>query len=187
MSPLGVNSRHDHADVRLSRSIVYLHVALHLDRRAGRSGMTAAEQQGLAHRPRRGSLRDGAAVRAPTRTLAPRAISGRGQVRGGLHGCCSARRVSLKAWLLGRGGGARGRLCQRREWSCVAFFAGFRRREASQAVWRRCWWSFWRLWAAARSRHSDLTADRPRREKRRKPRLLLIWPNTGSTMPWRFR
>ena len=36
------------------------------------------------------------------------------------------------------------------------------------------------------SRHSDLTADLPRRENRRKPRLCLIWAKTGSTMALAF-
>ena len=38
-----------------------------------------------------------------------------------------------------------------------------------------------------RQQHSDLTAERPRRWKRSAPRLLLICPKTGSTLPWRLR
>ena len=56
----------------------------------------------------------------------------------------------------------------------VALVGRFRAVRACQAAWRRCWWSLSRLWVAAMSRHSDLTADLPRRENLRKPRLLLI-------------
>jgi len=47
-------------------------------------------------------------------------------------------------------------------------------------------WSFSRLWVAAVSLHSQRTADLPRRPNRSIPRLCLIWPNTGSTVAWRF-
>jgi hypothetical protein len=56
-----------------------------------------------------------------------------------------------------------------------------------QAMASWCRWSLRRLWVAVSSRHSDLTADRPRRWKRSAPRLDLIWPKTGSTLPWRLR
>ena len=111
--------------------------------------------------------------------------SGRRRSRGSR--CRSARRVSLKRMAAPSSWEREGRCVSDGTGRVSLFSRVSRRREASQAVWRRCWWSFWRLWAAASSRHSDLTADRPRREKRRKPRLLLIWPNTGSTMPWRLR
>ena len=58
---------------------------------------------------------------------------------------------------------------------------------AGQAVaswWR---WSLSRLCVAASSRHSDLTAERPRRRNRFAPRLALICPKTGSTIAWRCR
>jgi hypothetical protein len=42
------------------------------------------------------------------------------------------------------------------------------------AVANRCPWSFRRLWVAAASRHSERTADLPRRWKRVKPRLNFI-------------
>ena len=57
----------------------------------------------------------------------------------------------------------------------------------AQAVASWCRWSLRRLWVAVNSRHSDLTADLPRRWKRSAPRLLLIWPKTGSTVPCRLR
>jgi hypothetical protein len=44
-----------------------------------------------------------------------------------------------------------------------------------------------RLWVAVRRRHSDLTADLPRREKLLAPRFDLTWPKTGSAVPWRLR
>ena len=50
-----------------------------------------------------------------------------------------------------------------------------------------CWWSLSRLWVAVRSRHSDRTADLPRRRNRFAPRSALICPKTGSTVPCRFR
>ena len=53
------------------------------------------------------------------------------------------------------------------------------------AVW---WlWSLSRLWVAVMSRHSDRTADLPRRWNLSILRLCLVWPKTGSIMPWRFR
>src|SRR5215211_6626892 len=57
---------------------------------------------------------------------------------------------------------------------------------ADQAAASWCWWSLRRLWVAVRRRHSDLTADLPRRKKRLAPRFDLICPKTGSTLPWRF-
>src|SRR3954452_25308266 len=56
--------------------------------------------------------------------------------------------------------------------------------QAAASWWR---WSLSRLWVAVRRRHSDLTADLPRRSKRLAPRWDFTWPNTGSTMPWRCR
>jgi hypothetical protein len=41
-------------------------------------------------------------------------------------------------------------------------------------------WSLSRLWTAACRRHSERTADLPRRWNRRKPRLNLFWAKTGS-------
>jgi hypothetical protein len=54
------------------------------------------------------------------------------------------------------------------------------------AVAARWVWSLSRLCVAAASRHSDRTAERPRRWKRSIPRLCLICPNTGSIVAWRF-
>ena len=83
--------------------------------------------------------------------------------------------------------------------------AGFwaRRRGAGLAVVRSDWppsrpfqapvaaiwwlWSFNRLWVAASNRHSESTAERPRRRKRWNPRLCLTCPNTGSTVAIRLR
>jgi hypothetical protein len=56
------------------------------------------------------------------------------------------------------------------------------RQAAAAAAWRQ---SLRMLWVAARSRHSALAAERPRRWKRSAPRLCLIWPNTGSMTAWR--
>ena len=59
------------------------------------------------------------------------------------------------------------------------------RRDQMGASW--CWWSFSRLCVVVRSRHSDLTADLPRRRKRFTRRFDLICPKTGSTVPCRLR
>ena len=48
-------------------------------------------------------------------------------------------------------------------------------------------WILSRLCVAAANRHSERTADLPRRWKRSIPRLNLSCPNTGSTVAWRFR
>ena len=61
------------------------------------------------------------------------------------------------------------------------------RPSVGQAAASRCWWSLSRLCVAVRRRHSDLTADLPRRKKRLAPRFDLICPKTGSTVPWRLR
>jgi hypothetical protein len=45
------------------------------------------------------------------------------------------------------------------------------------AIWYR--WSFNRLWVAASNRHSERTAERPRRRKRWNPRLCLSCPYSG--------
>ena len=58
---------------------------------------------------------------------------------------------------------------------------------SGQVVARWCLWSLRRLWVAVSIRRSVLTAERPRWWKAWAPRLCLIWPKTGSIMPWRFR
>jgi len=107
--------------------------------------------------------------------------------------CWSSRRVSRKCTgvLLA---GLVTRSASRARWPVVgcggrsrAISGGFAAVGVFQALRSWCWWSLSRLWVAAISRHSDLTADLPRRENRRKPRLLLICANTGSTVPWRLR
>jgi hypothetical protein len=50
-------------------------------------------------------------------------------------------------------------------------------------VWRQ---SLSRLWVAVIRRHSDLTADLPRRWKRSQRRLNFASAKTGSIMPWRL-
>jgi hypothetical protein len=56
---------------------------------------------------------------------------------------------------------------------------------AAAAIW--CLWSFIRLWVAVLSRHSERTADLPRRWKRSIRRLCLVCANTGSTIALRRR
>jgi hypothetical protein len=58
-----------------------------------------------------------------------------------------------------------------------------------QAVAVAIWWlwSFRRLCVAAISRHSDRTADRPRRWNRSIFRLNFTCANTGSIIPWGLR
>ena len=70
---------------------------------------------------------------------------------------------------------------------CGAAVGGALGARPDQAGASRCWWSFNRLWVAVRSRHSDLTADLPRRKKRFARRFDLICPKTGSTVPCRLR
>ena len=53
------------------------------------------------------------------------------------------------------------------------------------AIW--CVWSFIRLWVAVISRHSERTADLPRRWKLSMRRLCLVCANTGSTIALRLR
>src|SRR5579864_7509299 len=104
--------------------------------------------------------------------------------------CRSARRVSqggVGALLAGLVGGSAPEVGAAGCGSGGAVGGGFRPLGGVQAVWSRCRWSFRRLWVAVRSRHSDLAADLPRREKRWNPRLCLICAKTGSTMPWRLR
>jgi len=66
-------------------------------------------------------------------------------------------------------------------WRGIGDFDRFGALGSFQALCSWCLWSLRRLWVVARSRHSDLTADLPRRENVRAPRLCLIWPKTGST------
>jgi hypothetical protein len=56
---------------------------------------------------------------------------------------------------------------------------------AAMASWWVC--GFSRLCVAVINRHSDRTAERPRRWKRSMPRLNLVLPKTGSIMPLRLR
>jgi hypothetical protein len=53
------------------------------------------------------------------------------------------------------------------------------------AIW--CLWSFRRLWVAVINRHSERTADLPRRPKRSIRRLNFVLANTGSIIALRFR
>ncbi len=53
----------------------------------------------------------------------------------------------------------------------------------SQAVVRWWRWSLRRLWVAVSSRHSDRTADLPRRRKRLAPRLDFTWPKPAPPCP----
>jgi hypothetical protein len=56
---------------------------------------------------------------------------------------------------------------------------------AATAIW--CLWSFSRLWVAVIRRHSERTADLPRRRKLSIRRLCLVCANTGSTIALRLR
>jgi hypothetical protein len=76
-----------------------------------------------------------------------------------------------------RGSGCQGQVC------LGIPAAGRPERHPSAVIW---WlWSFIRLCVAAMSRHSDSTADLPRRWNRVMRRLNLICPNTGSIVDLR--
>jgi hypothetical protein len=121
--------------------------------------------------------------------------------------CASNQQSECRRVTFALRGGCRGKVCEcwrvgavvrtgaRRAGGLAAPFSNPPRRSLSgcrcprdgQAMASWCRWSLRRLWVAVRSRHSDLTADLPRRWKRSAPRLDLICPKTGSTVPWRLR
>jgi hypothetical protein len=116
-------------------------------------------------------------------SASPRALPGSAALRGGCRVKVWARRC-CGWWQVAPPGALRSVWSWRPD---RAVSGGFAAVWVLQALWSWCWWSLSRLCVAAISHHSDRTADLPRRENRRKLRLLLICANTGSTMPWRLR
>lgn len=83
-------------------------------------------------------------------------------------------------WLSGKG--SRGGTNPPDLWMRLRWLAAIDQAIAGSIQWL-C--SFRRLWTAACNRHSERTADLPRRWKRRNPRLNLFCANTGSTVALR--